>query len=364
MTKKIFIISGEVSGDVLGAEFIREVRRIAPDTKFVGIGGNLMEAVGLQSLFPISDLAVMGVGEVLKKLRTLRRRIRETVDAIIKEQPDIVVTIDSTSFTSRVGKIAKRRGVTAPIYQIVAPMTWIWGGERRAKKYPKSWDKLFAFFDFEKPLFEKYGLPVTVIGYPFYTVTARERKAGTKKYVALLPGSRMGAASKVMPIFKEFAAMHPELDFAIPTTEITRSYIEREAAAWAKPPKIIDFEDRYKLYNQTKWAVSFSGTATAELAIMHIPTVIVWRKGWLTEFVVRRIIKIKWFGLLNIIADREIFPELIGKPAVTAAAIDSAVRGLNIEAVRKELSIADKLWHKDKNPMEIVAREIVKLGSR
>ena len=201
--KKVFIIAGEVSGDVLGGEIMRAS---GDQFDFAGIGGAEMKSAGLKSLFPISDLSVMGFVEVLKKSKTLLSRIRQTADAIAKRRPDVVLTIDSSSFATRVIRRVRRRGGQLPkFYHVVAPMVWAWGAWR-AKKYARVFDKMFCFFDFEVPYFTKYGLDATAIGYPIYDVARRALKKSKKKYIALLPGSRMGEVSKMMPVFKELAS--------------------------------------------------------------------------------------------------------------------------------------------------------------
>jgi lipid-A-disaccharide synthase len=154
---KVFIIAGEVSGDVLGAEIMQMA---AARAEFSGVGGQMMSAAGLKSIFPISDLSAMGLFDVIKKSRTLLRRIKQTADAIVAAGPDIVLTIDSSSFAVRVIKRVRRGMSGGPVprfYHVVAPMVWAWG-RGRAKKYARIWDKLFCFFDFERPYFTKYGL--------------------------------------------------------------------------------------------------------------------------------------------------------------------------------------------------------------
>ncbi|MDR1361221.1 MAG: hypothetical protein LBJ18_02830, partial [Rickettsiales bacterium] len=288
---KIFIIAGEVSGDVLGAKVIRAfdggVGLSQPDqskatlgqgcptktVQFAGVGGENMQAAGLESLFPISDLAVMGFIEVLGKARTLTRRIRETADAIIKFQPDIVLTIDSPSFAKAVIKKVKDKRTKiqksaemsfcpsdhlsiarCPLfYHIVAPQVWAWGA-KRARKYAKIFDRLYCFFDFEKPYFEKYGLPTVAVGHPIadgLVPALHKAKGKGQKAITLIPGSRMSEVKKLLPIFKQVAeqitlsfVLCPS-SFFIPTVETTREYIERETAGWAVRPTLIPAKDRY-----------------------------------------------------------------------------------------------------------------------
>ena len=166
--KTIFIIAGEVSGDVLGANIMRELRGV----NFVGIGGQNMRGAGLKSIFPMSDLAVMGITEVLANARTLTRRINETIQKIIDIKPDLILTIDSPGFArsvisglkkSNAGQDLIRNGLK--FYHVVAPQVWAWR-PGRAKKYAKTFDKLYAFFEFEVPYFTQHGLETIAVGHP------------------------------------------------------------------------------------------------------------------------------------------------------------------------------------------------------
>ena len=165
---RIFIIAGEVSGDVLGARIMREM----PDAEFIGVGGENMIAAGLKPLFPMADLAVMGVVEVAAHAKTLTRRIRQTVQAIIDNRPDIVLTIDAPGFAKNVIKQVRKsvegqKLIEAGLkfHHVVAPQVWAWRAGR-AKKYARTFDKLYAFFDFEVPYFTKYGLDTVAVGHP------------------------------------------------------------------------------------------------------------------------------------------------------------------------------------------------------
>lgn len=354
--KKIFIIAGEVSGDVLGAEIMRAVGQCA---RFVGIGGKCMEGFGLKSIFPISDLAVMGVVEVLAKVRTLTKRINQAADAIIEEKPDIVLTIDAPSFASRVIKKVKKSLKSQPLTlrpkfcHFVAPQVWAWG-PGRAKKYAEIFDALFCFFDFEKPYFEKYGLKTIAVGHPVYDVVKRNLKPARPSLVALLPGSRMSEAERLMPIYKKVVDSMPNKKFAVPVTETTRRFVESEIKHWRNRPKIFSFKDRFKLYNAAEFAIVKSGTASAELAIMHIPAVVVYKVNWITEIIFRMVIKIKYASLVNILAGRTIYPELLGRFA-TADNIVKTINGWNARKMVSELKATDGLWHKSKSPADIVA---------
>lgn len=363
---KIFIIAGEVSGDVLGAKIMRELT----NAEFIGIGGENMQTAGLCSLFPMSDLAVMGFVEVLAHARTLTGRIEQTVNAILAEKPDLVLTIDSPGFAKRVVKKIKEINPSQKSFHVVAPQVWAWGA-KRAKKYARVFDRLYSFFDFEVPYFTKYGLETVAVGHPI----ADGLKPSIKKFdtknqnIALIPGSRMSEVKKLLPLMRASAEclcnQNPNTwyEFYIPVVETTREYIERETADWCTKPKLVPASKRYELFAKTDIAIAASGTVSAELAIMHVPTVVVYKMNRLTQFLARFVIKIKWVSLVNILLNKTVYPELLGNDA-TAENVLCAVMNLSKDDVRKkmiaDLKSADKMWHRSVPAAKLIANDIMK----
>lgn len=361
---KIFIIAGEVSGDVLGARIMAEMK----DAEFVGIGGENMAAAGLCSLFPMSDLAVMGVAEVMAHAKTLTRRIAQAADEIIRVRPDIVLTIDSPGFArsviKRVRKSSAGRDLIAHgmrFHHVVAPQVWAWGA-RRAKKYAKVFDRLYSFFDFEVPYFTKYGLDTVAVGHPIADAimtrprcrSAKAEKNDGEKIITLIPGSRMSEVKRLLPLMRDVAQMmnangYLGYKFAIPTVETTADYIASQVKSWGVPVELVPAAARYDLYEKTYMAIAASGTVSAELAMMHIPAIIVYRMNPITVWLVRRVIKIRWVSLVNILLKRAVYPEFLG-PAATAENVMIAFDELVIPSVREkmisDLRSADVLWRR------------------
>ena len=367
------MIAGEVSGDVLGARIMQHIS----GAEFVGIGGENMQAAGLHSLFPMSDLAVMGAIEVIARAKTLTRRINQTVDAIIELKPNLVVSVDAPGFVKSVIKKLRKipggqeliaRGLK--FHHVVAPQVWAWR-PGRAKKYARTFDKLYAFFDFETPYFTKHGLETIAVGHPIadgiigkYHTT----KSTREKIITLVPGSRMSEVKKLLPL------MHNVVDrlvrngyqgykFIIPTVETTVDYVTRETARWAVRPTLVPASQRYDIYAKTYIAIVASGTVSAELAMMHIPTVVVYKMNKITSWIVRQIIRVKWVSLVNILLNRGVYPECLG-PAATAENVLDAVQQLTIPSVRakmiSDLKSADTLWQKpDGAAAKLIANEII-----
>lgn len=364
---KIFIIAGEVSGDVLGAKIMHEMQNV----EFVGIGGQNMIGAGLQSLFSMSDLAVMGITEVLAHAKTLTHRIKQTVDAIVAESPDVVLTIDSPGFAKSVVQRVRNSGAlhNTKFFHVVAPQVWAWR-PKRAKKYAKIFDKLYAFFDFEIPYFTKYGLDTVAVGHPIsdgldkYHATEKSKE----KIISLVPGSRLSEVKKLLPVFHRtidmlIACGYREYKFVMPTVETTDKYIREHIKNWKIKPVLVASESRYQLYADTYIAIVASGTVSAELAIMHIPTIVVYKMNFLTVVLAHILLRVKWASLVNILMNKTIFPELLGKKA-NPCAIMECLQQFTLPATRsrvvRELCDADKYWNKSgKRPAAVIANDII-----
>ena len=329
----VFIIAGEVSGDVLGGRIMSQM----PDAEFVGIGGENMTAAGLKSLFPMSDLAVMGIIEVLAHARTLKRRINQTVNAIIETKPDIVVSIDAPGFARSVIKQIRKSPAGQKLiagglnfHHVVAPQVWAWR-PGRAKNYARTFNKLYAFFDFEVPYFTKHGLDTVAVGHPIADGLIGKYKCAkkqTEKIITLIPGSRMSEVKKLLPLMRDVAERMSRdgyigYKFIIPTVETTVEYIRNETAHWRIKPSLVPSGERYDIYSKTYIAIAASGTVSAELAMLHVPTIVVYRMNAITTMIARILVNIKWVSLVNILLNRTVFPEFLGPDATVDNIMDA-----------------------------------------
>ena len=371
---KIFIIAGEVSGDCLGARVMCNL----PGVEFCGIGGTEMQACGLKSLFPLSDLSVMGVTEVLFHARTLLRRINQTVDAIIAQKPDMVLTIDSPSFAQSVIKKLRKKpdgrkliDAGMRFHHIVAPQVWAWR-PGRAKKYAKTFDKLYAFFDFEVPYFTKYGLDTVAVGHPVAESllgTSVRQQNTDEKIIALIPGSRMNEVRKLMPIFKTvtetlYSCGYLGYKFVIPTVETTEKYVREHIKNWAVKPELVDGKNRYDLYRKTYVAIAASGTVSVELAMLHVPAIITYKMNPITVWLLSRCIRVRWVSLVNILLNRGVYPECLGADANAETIVntfDTVVLPSKRAKMISELATADKMWIRPNGAAsKIIAADILK----
>jgi len=322
----IFLIAGEPSGDALGARLMGALReRTHGGVRFAGVGGEGMEAAGLPSLVPISDLAVMGVAEVLPRARRIFRRVEETVAAVRRLQPDAVVTIDSSGFTWRVAQRLRRRGERVPLIHYVAPMVWAWR-PGRARRMARWYDHLMTLLPFEPPYFEKVGLSTTYVGHPVVECGAdagdgadfRRRHAIDPEatVIAVLPGSRRGEARRLLPIFRSavdrLRRRYGDLRVVIPTVGTVFDEVSAAVRDWPAPAIVLRGAiAKYDAFAASNAALAASGTVTLELALARVPMVVAYRVNPLTHAILRRLVKVRFANLINIILDRAAIPELL-----------------------------------------------------
>ena len=316
----IYVIAGEQSGDALGARLMHAMKAVRPDLRFAGIGGAGMAAEGLESLFPMHDLAVGGLVEVLPKVFLLRRRIHETVADIASRRPDVVVTIDAQGFAVRVLRRIAGLGLKRAHY--VAPQVWAWR-EHRVKHYPGLWDSLLCLLPFEPPYFAKHGLPGIFVGHPVLesgadtgngpAFRARHGIAPEALVLTVMPGSRRAEVAKLLPTLGETllrlpAGVIPVVPLAGPVAEAVRAGTE----AWpVRPILVTDIAEKFDAFAASNAALTKSGTSTLELAMAGVPMVVTYRINPITAWIVRRTLTVKWASLLNLLAGREVIPELI-----------------------------------------------------
>ena len=331
MGQSIWLVAGEASGDVLGGRLITALKAVRPDLGFSGIGGPRMLQAGLkQSLFPMSDLAVMGLAEVLPRVVSLRRRLNEAVADIKANPPDLVVTIDSPGFTLRLLKRIQGLGLRRVHY--VAPQVWAWR-EERVREFPGLWDRLLCLLPFEEAFFAKHGLPVQFVGHPVLQsgadagVAARFRDrhdiAPDAKVVVLMPGSRRNEAPRLLPVFGRtlslLAADLPGLVPVIPSSPVVAEMVARHVAKWPVKPLIVtDADEKHDAYAASGAALTKSGTSTLELALAGVPMAVTYRVNPVTAALARRMIRVPHVAMVNLLAGREIVPELLQQDCTPA----------------------------------------------
>ncbi|WP_332690161.1 lipid-A-disaccharide synthase [Devosia sp.] len=274
---KLFILAGEPSGDRIAADLVRRLKQRVP-LAFSGVGGTELQAEGLHSLFPMSDLAVMGISDVLLRLPLLLWRVEQTARAIRKARPDIVVLVDSQDFSKLVARRLKMFGFAGSLILYVAPSVWARAPQRAAKLKP-FFAEVLAVLPFEPAVMERLGGPTTsYVGHPALGERL-SRNALERGPLVLLPGSRDGELRRHLDLFRQVAeriADHPAVDgIVIPTLSSLHDRMVRETAAWAVPVRVVsDRAARADLYRQAVLALAVSGTVTLELAFAQVPEVV------------------------------------------------------------------------------------------
>ena len=374
----VFIVTGEPSGDALGGALIAALReRTGGKLKVAGIGGERMREQGLDSLVPLSDLAIMGVAEVLPRAPAILSRVRETVAAVRAMRPDAVVTIDSSGFSWRVAHALRRRGETLPLIHYVAPMVWAWRAGR-ARRMARWYDHLMTLLPFEPPYFERVGLSCSFVGHPVVDsgadrgdgrhFRAAHGLAPDDLLITVLPGSRGAEVGRLLPIFglalRRLEDLVGEFRVVVPTVATVAATVAGAASAWPGDAILVQQPPgKYDAFAASRVALAASGSVALELALARLPMVVAYRLNPLTEALLDRVLRVRQVNLVNLLIDRPVVPELLGPnctPARLAASLaelvgdeqvraahlqsyDEAVRRLAADGVSPSLRAADQI---------------------
>lgn len=387
----IYIIAGEPSGDLLGARLMTALEKLtAGQVRFAGIGGPNMQAHGLKTLFPISELAIMGIVEAIPHAFNILRRIKQTRADILRLRPAAVVTIDAPSFSLEVTKGLKGRAI--PLIHYVAPQVWAWKAWR-AKQLATFLDLLLVLLPFEPPYFDKWGLRTRFVGHPAVegreegTVSAgspepsqppadvasefRQRHgiAADARLLCVLPGSRKGEVSRLCKVFGEGIARLtgriPNLHLVVPTVANVAAIVREETRTWPAPVTVVEgVDEKHDAFQACEAALAASGTIAVELAVAAVPTVIGYRVNPITAWLASRILKIKYVSLPNLLLDSPLLPELLQQhltPASIASNLeplleDGAARQRQLDGFAKVVAL---LTPQDESPSMVAARAIL-----
>ena len=320
----IYLIAGEPSGDNLGARLMAAIKKQkSGNVDFVGIGGPRMKEQGLESLFPMEELSIMGFSEILPHIPKLLGRISKTVEDISSQRPAAVLTIDTPAFSFRVAKRLKGRGI--PLIHFVAPSVWAWK-PWRAKKIAGFLDHLLTLLPFEPPYFEKEGLSATFVGHPVLESGADKGKgrdfrkkygiSADQKILCMLPGSRRSETDRLLPIFKEtcqkISRELSDLVVVVPAVESLSQQVGHQLANTAlKVIVLTDSVEKFDAFSASDAALAASGTVSLELAMAQTPAVIAYKVSPLTAWIAKKLVRLKYVSLVNILTDREVVPEFL-----------------------------------------------------
>jgi lipid-A-disaccharide synthase len=375
---KYFVVTGEPSGDALGGKLLAALFARDPEAEFLGVGGEAMAAQGFVSLFPLSDVSVMGILPVFAHLPTLLRRIDETARAVVAARPDVLVLIDSPDFTHRVAKKARKALPGLKVVDYVSPTVWAWR-PGRAKKMRKNIDLVLALLPFEPEAHARLGGPECLyVGHPLIERVgelfgAEAGRSGGP--VLVLPGSRRSVLARMGLVFSNALArlklLRPELEFVLPVAGPIEDLVRATVAGWPVKPRIVAGEaEKFAAFRTARAALAASGTVTLELALSGTPTVVAYKVPKLEEFIGRRLIKVPTIVLPNLILGENAFPEFLQDEAsgenlaraVAALLDDGPERSRQTKALTK---ISEKMFLADgQTPSGAAAEAILTLAGR
>ena len=337
---KIYLIAGEPSGDLLGSRFMRAMhRKLGDKVEFYGVGGDTMEKEGLTPLFDISDLAVMGLVEIIPSIPKILGLINQTINDIKAVKPDVVMTIDSWSFSERIHKKLRKLKLGIPQVHYVAPQVWAWK-KRRARTCGRYIDRLMALLPYEPQYFEPYGLKTDFVGHP--VVEGGAAKGDGKRFrsehgiseetpvLCVLPGSRRSETKYLLPVFKETVGIlsqkYPQMRVVVPTVATVKQKVSEAVSDWALKVDVVTGETaRYDAFAASSAALAASGTVALELALARVPYTIAYKMNPISSYLARRLVTGKFANLVNIMANQEVVKEYLlenCRPTLLAAEIE------------------------------------------
>lgn len=342
--KNLFLIAGEISGDTHGAALMQSLSS-SGDWRFSGLGGPEMKRLAPEVEDWLADAAVLGLWEVLKKYSYFRREMDETADAILSRKPDGVVFIDYPGFNLRLAKRLRHGGFRGKLIYYISPQVWAWK-KGRIRVMAELLDLMICIFPFEKELYESSGLRTLFSGHPLVDSLAPVKARGIVReegLVALLPGSREREISALFPVMLEAAKLlrtrFPDLRFA--TTGATPVLTERLRAMIREAGLENAFEvgvsSSHEIMCRATAGVVASGTATLEAACLGLPYVLTYKVAWLTALVARRVMSVRFLGIVNVMADREVVKELLQERADGALIADEVGHLIEDSEARRRL---------------------------
>ena len=320
--KKIFILTGEPSGDKLAATVISDLKKINKDTDFLSVGGQNLQSLGIKSIYDLKEITYLGFTNVLINIFKIRKKINETVNTIIDYNPDLLFTVDSPDFTLRVAEKIKKLNSKIKTVHYVAPQVWVWR-EGRVKKIKNFIDHILLLFKFEKKYFERENVSCEFVGHPLLQNIERSKIdinqviGKNKALISLFAGSRKSEIIVLMPILLDFIKLmnekYTDITYVFHSTkefsELLQLFVNKSSLANCE----IVSDDKIKshILQKSIFAVAKSGTVSLEISNAKIPSIILYKMGFINFLIVKSLVKTKYANIINYAADEEIIPELL-----------------------------------------------------
>ncbi|MDC1080418.1 lipid-A-disaccharide synthase [Candidatus Pelagibacter sp.] len=352
--KKIFILTGEPSGDKLASTVISKLRIQDPNIEYLSVGGTHIKKLGIQSIFDLKEITYLGFTSVLFNIFKIRNKINKTVDEIIKFNPDILFSVDSPDFTLRVAESVKKINTNIKTVHYVAPQVWVWR-KNRVKKIKKFIDHMLLLFNFEKKYFDDENIKNTFVGHP---LIEKEEKAKTvlndlikkdKKIISIFPGSRKSETSVLLPILLNFVKLMNKKDFSYSyvfhATDENKEFIVNHVKETDLNNIDVISDDNIKsqILSNSIFAVSKSGTVSLQISSSNVPSIIIYKLSFINFMIFKLLVNVKFANIINIINDKEIIPELLQKECNAEEICRSVIYFLkNPKLIKKQLDECGK----------------------
>ena len=320
--KKIFVLTGEPSGDKLASKIIANLKSLKPDIEYLSVGGEYLKALGIKSLYDLNEVTYLGFTNVLLNIFKIKKKINETVNKIIEFNPDILFSVDSPDFTLRVAERVKKLKLNIKTIHYVAPQVWVWR-EHRVKRLKNFLDHILLLFPFEKQYFEKENINCTFVGHPLLEdnvknkIDIRNVISEDKKIISIFSGSRSSEINVLTPILLKFIKMveekYNDIHFIFHTTNEHRETLKNLISKEEINNCDVISDEKIKSYilKKSTFAVAKSGTISLEICNANVPSIIIYKINFINFFIVKMLVKVKFANIVNITAGKEIIPELL-----------------------------------------------------
>ena len=357
--KKIFILTGEASGDKLASKVISDLKKINQNIEYLSVGGEHLKSLGIKSIYELQEITYLGFTNVILNIFKIRKKINETVKAISNYKPDILFTVDSPDFTLRVAEKVKKLNPNIKTVHFVAPQVWVWR-EGRIKKFKKFIDHILLLFSFEKKYFEKENMSCEFVGHPLLQNKERSKIdinqviGKNKALISIFAGSRKSEISVLMPILLDFIKLmnskYTDMTYVFHSTkeysELMQSYITQSDLNNCEI--VSDDKIKFHILQKSIFAVAKSGTISLEICNAKIPSIILYKMGFINFLIIKSLVKTKYANIINFAAEKEIIPELLQSNCNSSNIYDTVTSFLEnpdkmSQQVKKVQTILDKL---------------------
>ena len=352
--KKIFILTGEPSGDKLASTVISKLMLQDPNIEYLSVGGSHIKKLGIQSIFDLKEITYLGFTSVLLNIFKIRNKINKTVDEIIKFNPDILFSVDSPDFTLRVAERVKKINNNIKTIHYVAPQVWVWR-RNRVKKIKKFIDHILLLFNFEKKYFDQENIKTTFVGHPLIEknenvkTVLNELISKDKKIISIFPGSRKSETNVLLPILLDFIKLMNNQEniysFVFHATDENKDFIfNRVNNSGLNNIDVISDENiKSQVLSNSIFAVSKSGTVSIQISSSNIPSIIIYKLSFLNFMIFKLLVNVKFANIINIINNREVIPELLQKECNAKEIFNTVIYFLkNPDLIKKQLSDCNK----------------------